>query len=518
MAFVTPRPSSPPPAAPTSRGRRLSLTLLAVLLLAQTASLPLGPNPAVDWVEVAPGISYREFRLPGPNRAFVARMEIRNPNVTIETTRAQFNGKDYRETVSSMARRYEDALLAWGSTWGARGDVVVAINGAMHDRETGVPDGIEVQSGWYTRWDTRAFGGAGFLWSLDRVPGINFCAHYPPERQRLLFLDSGVSLALSGVDARIPENGAVVFSPLARGSPGGGAAVEAVVRVSRPALMLPPPRMTTGVIEEVRAGQRGVPIEFDHLVISGRGEAAQVLLENARPGGHVGLSLEVIDLGERCTQPRGWDWSHAYSGLAGGTDFLQDGEIYIPEGVVGTAVHPRTAIAYNDEYIFFVVVDGRQPGWSEGMTIGELALFCRDRLGATWGVNQDGGGSSTMWLNGVVKNRPSDGHERPVPNGMVMVVIQPMERSTAYRARQRFELPVDTPLRLGPGFNYPAWVTIPGGESDTILDASSPLSGVRATGTYWWHVDIEGMSGWIEHEMLVPSESANAGAMLPAFP
>lgn len=499
--------------------RRL-LTLLVLLFVTQSAFLPLVANPAADWLEVAPGISYREFRLPGPNRAFVARMEIDNPNVTIETIRAQFNGEDYRETVSSMAQRYEDSLLAWGTTWGTRADVVVAINGAMHDRETGVPDGIEVQSGWYTRWDTRAFGGAGFLWTLDRIPGINLCAHYPSERQRLLFLDSGVSLPVSGVDARIPENGAVVFSPLAFRSPGGGGSVEAVVRMDRPAMIVPAPRMTAGVIEEVRVGQGGRHIPFDHLVISGRGVAAQVLLENARPGVHVGLSLEVVDLGYHCGEPRSVDWSHAYSGLAGGTDFLQNGEIYIPEGVVGTAVHPRTAIAYNDEYVFFVVVDGRQPGWSEGMTIGELALFCRDRLGATWGVNQDGGGSSTLWLNGVVKNRPSDGHERPVPNGMVMAVVQPMERSNAYGARQRFELPVDTPLRVGPGFNYPAWVTIPGGESDTILDASSPLGGVRASGTYWWYVDIEGMRGWIEHELLLPSGNRTALSLpiLPAFP
>lgn len=494
--------------------------MFALFLVTQSAFLLSPPNPAAEWVDVAPGISYREFRLPGPNRAFVARMKIDNPNVTIETTRAQFNGEDYRETVSSMAQRYEDSLLAWGSTWEARADVVVAINGAMHDRETGIPEGIEVQSGWYTRWDTRTFGGAGFLWTLDRVPGINLCAHYPPERQRLVFLDSGASLPVSGVDARLPEDGVGVFSPLALRSPGGGGLVEVVVRVSRPAMIVPMPRMTAGVIEELRVGQDGVPIAFDRLVVSGHGAGARDLLENARPGGHLGLSLEVVDLGHRCEQPRAADWSHAYSGLAGGTVFLQDGEIYIPEGIVGTAVHPRTAIAFNDEYIFFVVVDGRQPSWSEGMTIEELALFCRDRLGATWGVNQDGGGSSTFWLNGAVKNRPSDGHERRVPNGIVMVVLQPMERSTAYGARQNFELPIDTPLRLGPGFNFPAWVTIPGGESDTILDASSPLGGVRASGTYWWYVDIEGLKGWIEHSLLVPPESlaAVSAPLIPTLP
>ncbi|MEW6568896.1 MAG: phosphodiester glycosidase family protein [Chloroflexota bacterium] len=501
--------------------RRQALAWFALLVLAQTAFIPGPQDLSADWVEVAPGISYREFRLSGPNRAFVARMDRNNPSVTLEISRATFNGEDFRETVSSMASRHEGALLAWGPTWGARGDVVVAINGAFHNRETGIPDGIEVQSGWYTRWDTRTFGGAGFLWTLDRMASINLCAHYPSDRQRLVFLDSGVSLPINGVDARLPDEGVVLYTPDSwNGSPGGEGNVEVVVKMPRPAMIIPAPRMTAGLIEQVRRGQSRVSIPFDHLVITGRGTAAQVLLENARPGGHIGISLEVVDLGHGCNQPRSIDWSHAYAGVAGGTVFLQDGEIYIPQGIEGIEEHPRTAITYNDEYIFFVVVDGRQPGWSLGMTIEQLALFCRDRLGATWGVNQDGGGSSTMWLNGVVRNRPSDGYERRVPNGLMMVVVEPMARSDAFWPRQGFELPIDTPLRLGPGFNYAVRVTIPGGESDTILDGASGLNGLYATGTYWWYVDVEGLKGWIPQEMLVPDEAGGtqAGAVLPAFP
>ena len=41
---------------------------------------------------------------------------------------------------------------------------------------------------------------------------------------------------------------------------------------------------------------------------------------------------------------------------------------------------------------------------SVGMSIHELAVFARDTLGATWGVAQDGGGSSTMVINGQVVN------------------------------------------------------------------------------------------------------------------
>src|SRR5690606_29819378 len=37
--------------------------------------------------------------------------------------------------------------------------------------------------------------------------------------------------------------------------------------------------------------------------------------------------------------------------------------------------HPRTALGFNDEYLFLVAADGRQPGYADGMTLAELAEF-----------------------------------------------------------------------------------------------------------------------------------------------
>jgi exopolysaccharide biosynthesis protein len=59
-----------------------------------------------------------------------------------------------------------------------------------------------------------------------------------------------------------------------------------------------------------------------------------------------------------------------------------------------------------------MVVDGRSQ-YSAGMTLKEFAWYMR-RFGAVDAVNFDGGGSSELVLNGVVRNRPSDGKERPV--------------------------------------------------------------------------------------------------------
>ncbi len=73
---------------------------------------------------------------------------------------------------------------------------------------------------------------------------------------------------------------------------------------------------------------------------------------------------------------------------------------------------PRTAIGVvGDGRIVFVVVDGRDEGYSRGATLPELAGILQG-LGARIAYNLDGGGSSELWFDGEVVNRPSNGGER----------------------------------------------------------------------------------------------------------
>jgi hypothetical protein len=70
--------------------------------------------------------------------------------------------------------------------------------------------------------------------------------------------------------------------------------------------------------------------------------------------------------------------------------------------------HPRTGIGQTaDGRIIFVAVDGRQPGYSTGLTNFELALAMM-RLGCVTASALDGGGSTTMAFDGRLLNRPSD--------------------------------------------------------------------------------------------------------------
>ncbi len=74
---------------------------------------------------------------------------------------------------------------------------------------------------------------------------------------------------------------------------------------------------------------------------------------------------------------------------------------------VAAQANPRAAIGQvGPLHYIFVVVDGRT-GFSDGMTLPELAQVMADH-GAINAYNLDGGGSSTMYYNGKVINRPTE--------------------------------------------------------------------------------------------------------------
>jgi len=82
--------------------------------------------------------------------------------------------------------------------------------------------------------------------------------------------------------------------------------------------------------------------------------------------------------------------------------------------------HPRSALAWNHNYFFFVEVDGRQKNLSMGMTLAELSDYLL-KLGCTDAMNLDGGGSATIWLNGKVMNSPCFGYLRNTATTFVLV-------------------------------------------------------------------------------------------------
>jgi hypothetical protein len=188
--------------------------------------------------------------------------------------------------------------------------------------------------------------------------------------------------------------------------------------------------------------------------------------------------------------------------------FLKDGVVdgYLSEPGA-TVRNPRTAVAYNDDYVYFLVVDGRS-GVSVGMTMQELGDFCKNYLSATWGINQDGGGSSTIWVNGEVKNTPSDpgNVERWVANGLMMISLKPKLQSSTFVTSETVRTVTSSSARLGPGTNYAVLTTIPVEQEGEILAHS--LNGIYAKGEYWWKCKFDTTEGWVAQASLESTVSA----------
>jgi hypothetical protein len=116
---------------------------------------------------------------------------------------------------------------------------------------------------------------------------------------------------------------------------------------------------------------------------------------------------------------------NVYNAISGDRILLSRGEIEkdLPDD---DAPNPRSAVALDREAktLWIVVVDGRQPGYSEGVSLREFAQILAD-YGLDTALNLDGGGSSTLVMEGwlgfaKVLNSPVDryipGLERPVAN------------------------------------------------------------------------------------------------------
>lgn len=77
-----------------------------------------------------------------------------------------------------------------------------------------------------------------------------------------------------------------------------------------------------------------------------------------------------------------------------------------------TRREPRTAIGMIAPLHYVIlIVDGRQPGYSEGVSLQTLQQMFVD-FGAQTAINLDGGGSTELWFQGETLNQPAGGHER----------------------------------------------------------------------------------------------------------
>jgi exopolysaccharide biosynthesis protein len=133
-----------------------------------------------------------------------------------------------------------------------------------------------------------------------------------------------------------------------------------------------------------------------------------------------------------------WDGNKDWETTLVAEDVMVSGPVLVRNGtaaLLDTAAslikmrHPRAAVAIVKNRALFIAIDGRHEN-AAGMSLPELADFMR-WIRAKEGINLDGGGSTTLWVNGKklqgVVNHPSDNRkwdnegERKVANVLLVV-------------------------------------------------------------------------------------------------
>jgi len=127
-----------------------------------------------------------------------------------------------------------------------------------------------------------------------------------------------------------------------------------------------------------------------------------------------------------CQRNRSYpDCAHVYNAIAGKEWVLWQGQI-THQAQHSSRPYPRTLVAADGagQYLWWLLADGKQPGYSEGITLLEAAQLLQQH-GAATALNLDGGGSTTLVRadkNGraVLMNTPIHQHipnrERPIAN------------------------------------------------------------------------------------------------------
>lgn len=117
------------------------------------------------------------------------------------------------------------------------------------------------------------------------------------------------------------------------------------------------------------------------------------------------------------------DWKNVKHIISGGPYLVKNSEVFVDMtaqrlGSVG-GKNPRTAIGYTkDNRMIMVAVDGRE-GSSVGMTLIQLGGFMKS-LGCVNAMNLDGGGSTVMYVNGQVVNKPQVRGGITISNALVL--------------------------------------------------------------------------------------------------
>ncbi|MGZ8567459.1 MAG: phosphodiester glycosidase family protein [Actinomycetota bacterium] len=379
--------------------RILAVTVASALLMfAHTVPADAGAPDRRSVREVVPGLKFIRLTFEdGPVRAFVLRLDL-SSDVTPEVALGRPAFPAFSASVAEIADR-EDAVAAVNGDFGGYRPVGPFVH-----------DGRVVQSGVLPE-EVVAFSAGRSSAFVGR------------PRLRAYVVVDGARVAVDAWNSGPPlAEGIAAFSSV------GGL------------LEVPPARACSARLErDAPAGWVGdlTGVEERFLVAdvtcgsSIRVDGKDVVLSALRHGAGASF-LRALAPGDAVRL--GWRgrWAGVADMQAGRPVLLDHGQVVVPSPCLSILCfrHPRTGVGVsagcedqNPEtrcVLFYVVVDGRQPGWSLGMSLQAFARLMR-RVGASSAINLDGGGSSTVVVEGAVANRPSLGEDHPVPSAFLVL-------------------------------------------------------------------------------------------------
>jgi len=365
------------------------------------------PSLSADFLEstpVGPGIIYHhEYLEAGPWHYYVMELDLTDQYNRIETVKANDRLAGNERTSSMAERRDFDAHRISG-----------AINGDFY-ASGGIPIGAQVINGNLLK---RPYPRSVFGVSPEKNPIIDIVSF-----NGTLLSSSKNSSGIHGVN-EVRETSEMILFNRYYGSTTGtnrwGTEVTAEY-LNSPMVNDTISVVVTGIDSAMAEDSGDNPIPQNGIVISGHGTSQTFLNSSIKLGDTLGVILVLPPVKQFISQ------------LIGGTPrIIRDGQISVEwqnESIsesFATDRHPRTAVGFNADStkLYLFAVDGRQPGFSVGNSLYELANYMLE-WGVHEGVNLDGGGSTTMVVRNSVVNSPSDGTERAVSNALLVVNTAP---------------------------------------------------------------------------------------------
>lgn len=203
--------------------------------------------------------------------------------------------------------------------------------------------------------------------------------------------------------------------------------LEVVIAVDHDNLF--PMKKVTGTVESIGSISNSI-IESGYIYLSVTGSKAIWTRNSLTPGTKVSFYISFDQGIDKALQV-----ISANSTL--GSFLVKDGkvasEVLDPNNPYINDRHPRTMVATKEEKLHIIIFDGRQPAYSDGITMAEGAHYLR-KLGMEDAINIDGGGSTTCYIrlpgdqHPSVVNRPSDGFERAIGNALTIVSEAPLSQ------------------------------------------------------------------------------------------